>query len=90
MTMAAGNKIMFKTESYKLCRSKQCNLQVCSTVFERHDSKVKTNARVEGSASDYTVSLVFEKQTLKYFSELRRENWIWGVFSARRTRKQER
>lgn len=90
MTMAAGNKIMFKTEFYKLCRFKKCNLQVFSTVFERHDNKVKTNSRIEGSALDSTVNLVFEKQTLKYFLELRWENWIWGVFSARRTRKQER
>lgn len=74
--MAAGNKIIFKTEFYKLCRFKKCNLQVCATVFERHDSKVKTNARVDGSALGYTVNLVFEKQTLKHFLELKWENWI--------------
>lgn len=89
MNMATGNKIMFKTEFYKLCRFKKRNLQVCSTVFERYD-KVKTNVRVEGSALDYTMNLVYEKQTLKYFLELRWENWIWGVLLARRTRKQER
>lgn len=51
MNMVVGNKIMFKTKFYKLCRFRKCNLQVCSTVFERYD-KVKTKARAEGSALD--------------------------------------
>lgn len=73
MNIAVGNKIMFKTKFYKLFRFKICVLQVCLTVFERYDNKVKTN---EGSPLEYAMNLVYEKRT---FLELRWENWIWGV-----------